>query len=134
MQEDYIIRIIKDVAKVLAIALDLFKNGKPDEALALTDETLQKMFDLEADFSVSEVEKLLMEKKFNVADVKQLLSLLTLRADFLAAKSNIFAKAEYEKCLGIIELIEAYSMTFDMAIGCCKSDIYSKINSLNTAL
>ncbi len=111
MQEDYIIRIIKDVAKVLAIALDLFKNDKPDEALALADETLKKMFGLAADFDLAELKQLIAEKQFSVADTKQLLSLMTLRADFLAAKSNIFAKAEYEKCIGIIELIEANSMT-----------------------
>ncbi len=52
MQEDYIIRIIKDVAKVLAIALDLFKNDKPDEALALADETLKKTFGLATDFDL----------------------------------------------------------------------------------
>lgn len=62
MQEDYIIRLIKDVAKVLAIALDLFKNDKPEEALALTDQTLQKTFGLEADFSITVVEQLLAEK------------------------------------------------------------------------
>jgi hypothetical protein len=130
MQEDYILRIIKDVAKVLAIALDLFKNDKPEEALALTDQTLVKMFGLEADFTISEVAQFLVEKRLNTADLKQLLSLLTLRADFLSAQSNIFAKAEYEKCVGIIELIEANSTVFDASISRYKSDIYEKINQI----
>jgi hypothetical protein len=130
MQEDYIIRLIKDVAKVLAIALDLFKNDKPDEALALTDQTLQKIFGLEADFSITVVEQLLAEKQLTIADLKQLLSLITLRADFLAAQSNIFAKAEYEKCIAIIELIENNTTIFDASISRYKSDIYDKIETI----
>jgi hypothetical protein len=128
MREDYIIRIIKDVAKVLAAALDLFKKDKPEEALALTDRTLQKMFGLATDFTLLDVEQQITEKRLSIADLKQLLALLTLRADFLAAQSNIFAIAEYEKCIAIIELIEANSSTFDASISRSKSDIYDKIN------
>jgi hypothetical protein len=77
---------------------------------------------------VKKAEQLLVEKQLNVADLKQLLSLLMLRADFLSQQSNIFAKAEYEKCIGIIELIEANSTVFDASISRYKSDIYEKIS------
>jgi hypothetical protein len=126
MQEDYLLKQLKDVSKVLAVMLGLAKKGDVKEALELSVQTLKVQFNLLENFSFEDLNKLFLDKKLSVEDLKQLLSLMLERGNLLTAKSPEAAATEYHKCLIIIELIEKNDTTYDLNLVQIKRGIEAK--------
>jgi hypothetical protein len=127
MQEDYILKQIKDVSKVLAVMLGLAKRGDVKEALELSVQTLKVQFNLLENFSFEDLNKSFLDKKLSVEDLKQLLSLMLERSSLLALKSHEAAAAEYHKCLIIMELIEKNATIYDLNLIQIKRGIEVKL-------
>jgi hypothetical protein len=128
MQEDHLIKQLKDVSKVLAVMLGLAKKGDVKEALELSVQTLKVQFNLLENFSENDIIELLENKKLSVDDLKQLLSLMLERGNLLASESPEAAASEYHKCLIIIELIEKYATIYDLNLVQIKRGIEAKIS------
>jgi aryl-alcohol dehydrogenase-like predicted oxidoreductase len=128
MQEDYLLKQLKDVSKVLAVMLGLAKKGDVKEALELSVQTLKVQFNLLENFSENDIIELLENKKLSVDDLKQLLSLMLERGNLLASESPEAAASEYHKCLIIIELIEKYATIYDLNLVQIKRGIEAKIS------
>jgi hypothetical protein len=127
MQEDYLLKQLKDVSKVLVVMLGLAKKGDVKEALELSVQTLKVQFNLLENFSIDELNELLENKKLSVDDLKQLLSLMMERGNLLTLKSPEAAALEYHKCLIIIELIEKHATTYDLNLGYKKRELETKL-------
>jgi hypothetical protein len=128
MQEDHLIKQLKDVSKVLAVMLGLAKKGDVKEALELSVQTLKVQFNLLENFSENDIIELLENKKLSVDDLKQLLDLMLERGNLLASESPEAAASEYHKCLIIIELIEKYATIYDLNLVQIKRGIEAKIS------
>ena len=129
MQEDYLIKQLKDVSKVLAVMLGLAKKGDVKEALELSVQTLKVQFDLLENFSENDIAELLENKKLSVEDLKQLLDLMMERANLLATNSPEAAASEYHKCLIVMGLIEKNATTYDLNLVYKKREIKTNIAS-----
>jgi hypothetical protein len=127
MQEDYLLKQLKDVSKVLAVMLGLAKKGDVREALELSVQTLKVQFNLLENFSFEDLNQLFLDKKLSVEDLKQLLSLMLERGNLLTSKSPEAAASEYHKCLIIIKLIEKHATTYDLSLVQKKREIEAKI-------
>jgi hypothetical protein len=127
MQEDYLLKQLKDVSKVLAVMLGLAKKGDVKEALELSVQTLKVQFNLLENFSLEELNQLFLDKKLSVEDLKQLLYLMLERGNLLTSKSPEAAASEYHKCLIIIELIEKYATTYDLNLVQIKRELEAKV-------
>jgi hypothetical protein len=127
MQEDYLLKQLKDVSKVLAMMWGLAKKGDIKEALELSVQTLKVQFNVLENFSFEELNQLFLDKKVSVEDLKQLLSLMMERGNLLASESPEAAASEYHKCLIIMELIEKYSTTYDLNLVQIKRGIETKL-------
>ena len=129
MQEDYLIKQLKDVSKVLAVMLGLAKKGDVKEALELSVQTLKVQFNLLENFSENDIAELLENKKLSVEDLKQLLDLMMERANLLATNSPEAAASEYHKCLIVMGLIEKNATTYDLNLVYKKREIKTNIAS-----
>lgn len=127
MQQDYLLKQLKDVSKVLAVMLGLAKKGCVREALELSVQTLKVQFNLLENFSIEELNTLLEYKKLSVDDLKPLLDLMMERGNLLASKSTEVAESEYYKCLIVMGLIEKYATTYDLNLVYKKREIEAKI-------
>jgi hypothetical protein len=130
MQEDYFIKQLKDVSKVLAVMLGLAKKGDIKEAIELSVQTLKVQFNLLENFSFEELNQLFLDKKLSVEDLRQLLSLMIERGNLLTSKSPEAAASEFHKCLIIMGLIEKYATTYDLNLVQIKREIEAKIQQL----
>jgi hypothetical protein len=126
MQEDYLLKQLKDVSKVLAVMLGLAKKGDVKEALELSVQTLKVQFNASENFSFEDLNQLFLDKKLSVEDLKQLLSLMMERGNLLASESPEAGASEFHKCLIIIELIEKYATTYDFNLVQIKRGIEAK--------
>lgn len=126
MQQDYLIKQLKDVAKVLAVMLGLAKKGDVKEAIELSVQTLKVQFNLLENFSENDIIELLENKKLSVDDLKPLLNLIKERGNLLAINSPEAAATEYHKCLIIIELIEKNATAYDLNLVYKKREIEAK--------
>lgn len=127
MQQDHLIKQIKDASKVLALILGLAKKGDVKEALELSVHTLKVQFGLFENFTEEELNQLFLDKKLSVEDLKQLLDLMMERGNLLTLKSPDAAASEYHKCLIIIELIEKNATIYDFNLIYKKRRIEDKI-------
>ena len=130
MQEDYLLKQLKDVSKVLAALLGLAKKGDVKEALELSVQTLKVQFNLLENFSENDIVELLENKKLSVEDLKQLLDLMVERGNLLASKSTEVAAQEYHKCLIIIGLIEHNATTYDLNLIRKKKELEVKYSNI----
>jgi hypothetical protein len=133
MQEDYLLKQLKDVSKVLALMLGLAKKGDVKEAIELSVQTLKVQFNLLDNFSFEELNQLFLDKKLSVEDLKQLLSLMMERGNLFATKSPEAAASEYHKCLIIMELIEKYATTYDLNLVQIKRGIEADIKRISSS-
>lgn len=131
MQEDYFIRQLKDVSKVLAIILGLSDKGKLEEAIEISEQALKSEFGLADDFSVEEIKTQLASKNLYLDDLKQLLAIVMLRANLFTEKNKDLASAEFSKALEIITLFQDKSMTFDFSILQKKAEILENLHKTN---
>ena len=131
MQEDYFIRQLKNVSKVLAIILGLSDKGKLEEAIEISEQALKSEFGLADDFSVEEIKIQLASDKLYLDDLKQLLAIVMLRANLFTEKNKDLASAEFSKALEIITLFQDKSMTFDFSILQKKAEILENLHKTN---
>ena len=127
MQEDYLIKQLKDISKVLAVMLGLAKKGDVKEALELSVQTLKVPFNLLENFSENDIIELLENKKLSVDDLNPLLDLMMERGNLLTSNSPDAAKVEYHKCLIIIGLIEKNATNYELNLVYKKREIEAKI-------
>jgi hypothetical protein len=127
MQEDYLLKQLKDVSKVLAVMLGLAKKGDVKEAIELSVQTLKVQFNVSENFSFEDINQLFLDKKLSVEDLKQLLYLMMERGDLLELKSPEAAASEYHKCLIIMELIEKNATTYDLNLVQIRREIEAEL-------
>jgi hypothetical protein len=131
MQEDYLIRKLKDASRVLAIMLGLAKKGAFEEAILISQQSLITDFGLSEDFTIEDLEKQLALNTINIADLKQLLAIVIERGKLLGNYSQENAIKEFHLGLDIIELIEENTTSFDLSISQDKAKIIRFLNTLN---
>jgi hypothetical protein len=134
MQEDYLIRKLKDASGVLAIMLGLAKKGAFEEAILISQQSLIKDFGLSEDFTIDDIEKLLALNTLNVADLKQLLVLVIERGKLLGNYSQENATNEFHLGLDIIELIQDKTTSFDLSILQSKTEIMACLAATSPTL
>jgi hypothetical protein len=127
MQEDYLLKQLKDVSKVLAVMLGLAKKGDVKEAIELSVQTLKVQFNLLENFSFEDLNQLFLDKKLSVEDLRQLLSLMLERGNLLTSKSPEAAVSEFHKCLIIMELIEKNATTYDLNLVQIRREIEAEL-------
>ncbi len=131
MQEDYFIRQLKEVSKVLAIILGLSDKGEIEEAIKISEKGLKSEFGFSSDFTFDDLKTQLASGKLQLNDLSQILDLVMVRAKLFTEQSKELAIAEYDKSLQIITFIEDKTSTFDFSILQKKSEIISNQNKLN---
>jgi hypothetical protein len=130
MQEDYIIRQLKDISKVLAIIIGFYDNGKIEEALKMSEHLLETDFGLSINFTKDEILAKFKLGDLSMNDLKQLLNLIITRSNLLEEQSIAKAIIELDKGLEIIALIQDNSNVFDLNLSQKKVAINAKINQI----
>ncbi len=115
IRKDYILRMIEEIAKVIAAILGLLKDGKTQQAQKLYSEALKRAFDLEEDRVLDmEVDQLraVFENQFGESfeGLEIIAGLLVRGGDIHLANGNE-GKSEicYLKALSLYNLVEMES-------------------------
>jgi len=97
-----VLKLIDEISKVLALLIELKKNGRFQEALESVDKTLITYFNCDADFiySVSEdffLDALKEEKGLSLHELSSLAELLNEKGDILYKQNNLKASKKILK-------------------------------------
>lgn len=118
IKKDYILRIIEEVAKFIAILLGLKKAEKYEEALEMVGMAIDEYFHLDPEYirslsSNDVAQKLMDEKNLNIKLFEPLADLLHIEADiFMAMNQKENAKNGYQKAFHLLKFSEQTDRTF----------------------
>ena len=133
-QRDYILRIIEDFFKFLAIILKLKSEKLYQQALDATDETCEKLLHLNISHIESEdydISKATEEFGLNSDQTDILARLLKVKADIRLEMGNrITATRLYEKSHYLLEWLQNTSRNFSIERANLLLDIHRHLNGL----
>lgn len=113
------LRVIEEIAKMIANMLNLLKDGKPEVANEMAAQTLNDFFSLNADelATLGDLERTLAEEhKLDTAQLQVIAGLLYIRAEaFYATGEAGKSKLNYERALELYTFVNtADKATFSL--------------------
>lgn len=121
IRKDYILRMIEEIGKMIAVMLGLLNKGEIKQAQKLYAEGLKRSLDLDEDAILNmEVEQLrtIFEDRFGESyeGLEVLAGLLAAGAD-MHVKNEQYSKAKssYIKAMQLYELVESESATYSVS-------------------
>jgi hypothetical protein len=126
-QRDYIIDLVKEFARFVALLLGLIENKDLAEAEVQIDAFLTKYFGLNAAFDFEELKDKFANKVLNISELSNVLDVVLMRAKMYKHTQNEQSRADYQKALQIIELIEQRATTYDMTLANKKKEVLTNL-------
>jgi hypothetical protein len=126
-QRDYIIDLVKEFARFVALLLGLIENKDLAQAEAQIDVFLTKYFGLNAAFDFEQLKEKFDNKVLNINELRGILDIVLLRAKMYQLTQSEQSRADYQKALQIIELIEQRATTYDMTLANKKKEVLTNL-------
>ena len=121
IRQDYILRMIEEIGKMIAAILGLLKKGEVTQAQRLYSEGIKRAFNMDDDrvleMSVDKL-RLIFENQFGESfEGLEIMAGLISKGGDIQLKNNNHEKAEqcYLKALELFNLVEMESQTFSLS-------------------
>jgi len=116
-KEDYLLKYLEKLSRVIAAMLDLRENGFPEDAIRLADETYKELIDFKVDeLAIMPIEKfveIIRKTGYSSTYLEALAQLANETANAYKIKENMqFAQSFYCKTLELYLLLNEKDKTF----------------------
>ncbi len=133
-QEDYLLKYLEKLSRVIAAMLGFREKGLPEEAIKVADETFKELLDLklielEKMTSESFIEKI-RETRYSASFIGLLAELTYETAENKAIINDISAKSYYQKSLELFNYLNEKDKTYSFDRELKIEEIKSKIEEL----
>jgi hypothetical protein len=130
-KEDYLLKFIEKLNRVIAAMIGFQEKGFPEDALRLAEEAYSEMLSIDlpklGSLSEKEFEYLLADKNINVSYLEYLAEILFQTGEIYEKKQDPVSVTFYKKSLQTLEFLTTKDKTFSF-----EREI--KINTLRTIL
>jgi hypothetical protein len=112
-REDYYIRQLKELGRVLATLISMNKAKQYEKAILLIDQTMQQLYGLDVGFAIEDITK--QSERFSQDDLRYILQFMMEKTKFYDCLAEELPKKSYfQKALQIFTLYNQKSTTFDL--------------------
>ena len=132
-KEDYLLKYLEKLSRVIAAMLGLRDKGFPEDALRLADETYKELLDVDLEMlsvmPVSEFEKIVRKASYSSTYVEALAKMTKESSDCYAAKGDAYSMRIFcEKALLLYQLLNEKDKTYSFDREMIISELKELIN------